>query len=553
MEAKRMAQSKAAQSNDDIEVVTNKKKVRELLQYIESKEIQTSSYTPSTYQPEEPQYSEVWKKGDAYKKGDDSVLPQLLENLASDDTQNRMDVYNSIHQFSNDTIHPGIRHKELSQAILANLSKESDQMAIVNLLRYSELEGETEALHQLLISGEFKREKRLIFLISSKAKEKKSLDYIVGKLMNNDGNLFDIRYLFQSLETFARNGDASMKSNVVKHSKKIVGQFVDMENPYNENRVSAASTPLSIPMRMILQHGGKENIPFAKKCIAHGILFDDAIKALARWGDKDIGNLLKERLSQAKTYNETLPYAKEYYLEHKDKEMLDGILKGFEISIPRMNWHYERFISTLKEIGQESQLQKMENFVSQPEIIETTKKIYVIKNGNHDSFAKELLDMGLISQAIPKEKLELNNSNEYGTINQYVYQVLEESGISHWFDAEPGMVPVDYDVLFHRLIQNTDNRLSEAKVRMDTQVDGDGQVQYDIYLYWDERVFIGHPSDIGDWYQVGFVISIFNKALEASGMKERFVSADTGDQTALLIFGEPEKIYYLLAKYRVGF
>jgi hypothetical protein len=131
--------------------------------------------------------------------------------------------------------------------------------------------------------------------------------------------------------------------------------------------------------------------------------------------------------------------------------------------------------------------------------------------------------------------------------------VLEGTKHLAWFDVEVGTYPVPHESLVEQLARISRGRFRAAHV--DQTIVGDPEkdetLTYKLQWVYGDRLYTVTPQDIGDWYDLGTVVDGANAALEDNGRKERFLLLNTGDQTAQVIFGDPETLETLATQYHL--
>lgn len=112
------------------------------------------------------------------------------------------------------------------------------------------------------------------------------------------------------------------------------------------------------------------------------------------------------------------------------------------------------------------------------------------------------------------------------------------------FDAESGSVPCRHDLLVGEF-----SRASAGHFRPEVVLESYRSEEpaarggrYRLQFVHAGKVYRTELQDHGDWYDVAGVVGLIHRALSDAGVAERFVPVNTGDQTAIWIFGPPEAV-----------
>ena len=128
-----------------------------------------------------------------------------------------------------------------------------------------------------------------------------------------------------------------------------------------------------------------------------------------------------------------------------------------------------------------------------------------------------------------------------GSNETLIRLVLEETGDLFWTDMEAGVYPVGYDWLvseFSRLAAR--QNIAIDKISMDLEKGPcEGREQYRVRWSLKGAGYGIDFYDDSDWYSP-LIMQALNTSLFLQGYRQRFVSLDTGDQTAHFILGDPD-------------
>ena len=123
------------------------------------------------------------------------------------------------------------------------------------------------------------------------------------------------------------------------------------------------------------------------------------------------------------------------------------------------------------------------------------------------------------------------------------FSFMLEHGFILWFDAEFGFYPVGYDSLIANmayLAKQQGVKIEDVKMTL-AEDSCTKQEQYQLAWKIDKHQYGINFVDNSDWFKPD-VFDAINVSLKEAGYSQRFISLDTGDQTAMLIFVDPAAI-----------
>lgn len=153
------------------------------------------------------------------------------------------------------------------------------------------------------------------------------------------------------------------------------------------------------------------------------------------------------------------------------------------------------------------------------------------------SLERRLRELSLL----PKEPGEYSNLDKALTAADY----LTELGNVYWFDTETGMFPNDHHLLLKEIADQSD--LSEISFSEVPPSDYDADNEpYQITASINGKTYNKKAENLGDWYDVGAVLSLLNEIALDQGRQSRFVPLPTGDQTSIIWIVEEANLTKLL-------
>jgi len=484
-----------------------------------------------------------------YKSGDKSVLKQMTDILKGNDADAKREIFSGLAPDYDESGNYKITEPELVEAILQNIQRDDDEESAVQLAGYIKLQGYVQAFEDRLLSGNSKDVDRLVFWLGYDGKSIKTLDYVSDLILKSKINLEEQYYVMSGLENFAQNGDTQVKNRVFELCLEVYNRKLIRDEKFEEIKKSWSSDNPAIGLiNVLFATGDKRAIPVATEFLEKGISTDAALNALIRLeGEKHkdkVFDLLKEKFFDA------LDPAVTLYKINNDKTVAEQVLINFQKLKEPAGYEIERVVNALIEMGAAEYFGKLEEILKDKELISSLRQSYELTKGSVEAVASDLYEMGVVDRPFTGAIIEKAKKESEGDESQgYLLNFLSVSGIYLWFDAEVGMVPVDYDELIRSLTKNSNGKFENTGIWMDAKTDAEYNVDYYIYLTANNRIYIAHPEDIGDWYDVEVVLQLLNTALIDSGLKGRYVFIDTGDQTVQIMFGPEENVKSFVEKY----
>lgn len=488
-----------------------------------------------------------------YKSGDKSVVPQIIKVLNDAKSKEKQELYNDLSRDFDGPEEYNITEPEIIKAILNNINQPNDEKAVIQLAGYMQLPGYVEVFENHLLSGQSKDIGRLIFWLGKEGSSSRAIDYTKKLILESKIDLEEESWIMSGLEGFSRSKNETIKKKTFDLCLEIYNRKLIPKNRFEEMKSSwSTGNPAYGLTNILLSLGDKQIIPFANELIKDGINKDQALNALIRLEGAKHKQLVMDNLNKKDSYYDALSPAIMLYRITHDKTIIESVLTNFEKRNDREDYSYQRIVSTLVEMGASEYIANPGKIIKSETVAASLKQFYELTKVRIEGVANDLLNMGLIDRPVSKETIEKAKAkNESDNSEGNTFNLLNEVGIFHWFDAETGMVPVDYDELILTLSKNSNRKFENIKVWMVANEKQDNTYNYHVFLYANNKVYVANPPDIGDWYEVETVLALLNTALRDSGMKERYVFIDTGDQTVQIMFGQEDKVKLFAEKYKL--
>lgn len=543
-ELENQKQAKYGNKDPFLEVITDPAKVAKLKTHILKKTAQRDKENVAKTTNETP-----WVR---YKKGDKSVVPQLLAILKSNNTAKRIEVYNGLEPGYDDRGRYAITEPGLIEQIFKGIENPTDEKAVIQLAGIARLKGYESRFEKRLLSGKSDDEGRLLYWLGQSGKSKVAFDHMDAAVRNKKMSKEDLDNAISSFADFGKNGDADIKKRTGALALFIYQQKLLDDSRYEELKSSAyTSDAAETVLTAIFDYDDKDVIPVAYDILNRGIRTYGPVKALIR-------------LEGSKHMDKVYGYLKnedDFYKGLDIIETLDRSLLTPELLkevLLRLSTHKEvpdyvlaRIVRFYKEKNALQYIQQPGNYISNKELANRLSSSYAVSAIAPEDVLKDLHTFNLIDKDPGKEIMNELVEESEGNAPALAYSLLDQQKRFFAFDTETSFVPVDYDKLLLEFAARSNGVLKDMLVWMDFKDKNKGEnFDYTITVVFNNKAYIAKPEDVGDWYDMGTVQDILEKLFEDTGSKEKFVPVDTGDQTMQYIFGEPAKVKAFLEKYK---
>jgi hypothetical protein len=157
--------------------------------------------------------------------------------------------------------------------------------------------------------------------------------------------------------------------------------------------------------------------------------------------------------------------------------------------------------------------------------------------------ATNLFNLGLINAPITLAEMEHERAKARAySGTSFGSTFIDRASSILWFDAETGSFPNPYDELItEQFVPAAQGKLDGLECYMTWDDDDEENPHEQVWVIFHGKGYQFDPEYIGDWYDLSAVESVMEKVLADAGIQERFVTWDTGDQTARYVFAEPAK------------
>ncbi len=544
-EKKNQDRAKYGGHQAEIEIITNPQKVQHLKNYISRKKSEERKKALAKSQNK--------TLVERYKTGDQSAIPQIIETLKGQDLKAKKMIYHHLSRRYDESDNYQIIEPELIKAILNNITLPEEENQVIQLAGFMNLNGHLEIFEERLLSGKSKDESRLMYWLGKEGSSLKSLDYFEKIILAEDFKFDENHNMMSGIEAFAKNGTSEAKEKALEIALAIYHKKIIPAKKFEEMKTIWSSANPAIDLtKILLESTDQRVIPIAKQFIKEEISVDKALVALIQLEAAPPKDLIFEFLKKEGPFFDALHLATEWYKISKDKKIVETILIEFEKRDKHPDNLIDRLVSALIAMDATEYFSELDAIIKNKQLAELISKQYRMAAASIENVAEDLYKFGVIANPISNEIIEkAKKISEADEIEGDIYNLLYVSNLYQWFDAEVGIVPVDYDDLILQFAKNSNGKLKDIEVWMDADMDKDYHVQYQIFVSNNDRIYIMSPKDIGDWYDIEMTLNLMNTIAKDANLKERFVLIKTGDQTVQILFGPRHNVNQFIEKYNI--
>jgi hypothetical protein len=489
---------------------------------------------------------------DRYKHKDKSVVPELIGILNSRNRSKKRELFNGLSKEYDDPEDYAITDQDLIAQIFKAVGDPEYERSAVQLAGFNQLPGYEAVFEERLISGQSTDEGRIFFWLGKSGKSTRSLDYMEKRLKERPMISRQLDWVVTGLQYFGEKGDAALKSRVAELALHIYNNNISGQSVEELKQYSYSSNSAEITLSCLFDYGDKRVLPVAQDIFQRKIRFAGPVKAMIRLDGPQHLEKVNELLRQEKYFFDGIDIIKSTDKKYVSDQLLKDALIRFSKRSEIKAIHVERIVRAYIDLEADQLLVDMMQSLTDASLKERMEKTYALSRFRPELVAEDVYSIGIIDHKPGEAEIkELMQENRESAAS-FIHALLHKQKIMQSFDAETGMVPVDYDVLLMEFASKSQGVLKDLKVWMDAKEDKKaGNTKYTITTLAGNKAFIIKPEDIGDWYDVPLVSKLLDEILLHLGTPRRFVAVDTGDQTASFIFGEPAKVEALVKKYNL--
>lgn len=511
--------------------------------------------------------------GRRYRKGDKSAKAEVLSILKGNDKNKISGLI--------DEMDPGYFDKDKTvnldadvRAALFKLLNDNElESDVVQFAGFHKIEGYVAAFEARLVSGKSAVSDRVFFWLGRDGKSEKAIDYFIssfGKVRVNDADE-DAYWFTEGLDDFMENGTAPVKKKIIDFAIAYMDKnpiteadlmkvqeaeergdyllefepktyFIQLVLKSDDSRVPAFSGKIESTMSKFIPVGDRKELHDAMELNLLRF-YDLPKKKAATLASQPVKDDFMDFMNAV---------AKDKALLN-DKEVAAHMMKLFDKNGITEKYEAQQFATTLKDM-EKPVFEAAVSSIKSAELRNMVSEYYTLEKKTVAENNDYLIKNGLITAPVTQEQLNKRKADEdmfYS--DDSIYSMLDLSGISYNFDVEPGVYPADHDTLLLELTKKSGGKISGVKAYQQDKFD-DKEETSEIHLIavYKNKAYIMIPEDLGDWYDMEAFSLLLDAITKDSGIKEKFVSVETGDQMAWYIFGEPQKVQKLVDDYKLA-
>ncbi|GGA86612.1 hypothetical protein [Puia dinghuensis] len=537
--------AKTGNKHPMIQVITDPKEVARLRQEIEEKiHIQKIA---------ELEAKKKKSLAEAYKSGDKTVVPAIVEILKGNDKRKKGQLLAGLCKKYDDPEDYSIKEQRIIDLILKAVDDPVFEKEAVQLAGINALPGYEEKFEARLLSGKSTDAGRIFFWLGKQAKSHKALDYVAMRVRENSVTPEELDGLIAGLEGFGEKGSPEVRKAVADialaiYRKKLISDE-RIEDLKNSAMTSDAAEGL---LACLFDYGDQQVIPIAKDILNRHIRVVGPVKALIRLeGPRDI-EMVYQYLKSENDFYTGLDLVESIDRKYVDDKMLKAVLVEFAKRNDTADHAIQRMVRSFVDLKADDLLKNSSAIISNADVASRLKKYYELSHFSSDQVIADLVRKELIGKAPDPTSLRKAREDASNDPEQFILAILESQNLYVNFDAETDFVPVDYDKLLQRFAEKCEGKLKDMTVWMDDGSDKGGEnFNYVITVVYKGQAFIAKPQDVGDWYDIMTVNALLDHLMERSGSPKRFNSIETGDQTVQYVFGVPAAVQEIFKKYKI--
>ena len=461
--------------------------------------------------------------GQRYKQGDYNVIPQMLDILQGNDNEAKNDLLNQLGfdylERKKDTLKLEPR---LQTAIFELLDDDILESAVVQFLGYNRIEGSLLEFEKRLNLEKTETKPRMFYWLAQKGDSRAATKYAIS-VLENYGNREDNYWYMTSLKDHLQNTKSdSTKAQIIDALfDAIEANQITLEDLEETPKHSFLNNPIEYKSKlyeMISEFGDERSIIYLKNFRDVSIQY---LKSIGKEGrvkqlnfEFDFMSLkyqsISVQINKIKSYLRSEDHFQDalYYIFKNDELSEDlGIQETvFSVVSKKQMEHYERenFFKLTEDITKDQFIYLVDNSFRTGSFKDQFMAHYNAYNESLEQKLSYLQNIGLIDDMPSQVQIEVFKETEvYDDFEDSIFSALKLANISFGYDAEPNIIPVDYDELLKQYISITNGQLKDIDVFLDTSVSSDyEQISYQFYVKCKEVYFVMTPQDFGDWYDL---------------------------------------------------
>ena len=436
--------------------------------------------------------------GNRYKNGDATSISEIVQLIEEKDKKLIRELFNDLRlEFSeaNKSLSLDMRIKES----LFRLIEDPDfENAVVQFLGYNQVEGSLDVFEKRLMSGNSNEEDRLFFWLAREGKREKPLAFALNKIKNYEEGVTETYWTKIGLDYYLEKGSEKIRSKIVAAAQSYIESnpltTEELNSVYGDNLFSNKDFKLGL-YELLLKYGNESTLPFLENLKTEILNNEDL-------NDEDKTTIITEfeiQLFRFKTFEEqkvillNLLKLKDHFLKatslvmsHKqlvnDKDLVYEMFYGIT-KLRFENYQKELFFEAVSELDSQTFIKYLDQIELHPNYRNNFISHYKSFIETLEEKNTYLLELGLIDEPVSVEKINAyKNSEDYKYDKNSIFASLKIANISFGYDAEPNIIPVDYDTLLQGYIDISRGKLNNINYLLETKVDPENyEVAYQFF------------------------------------------------------------------------
>jgi len=334
-------------------------------------------------------------------------------------------------------------------------------------------------------------------------------------------------------------------------------QWLPEATPEPEKRDKENTEERKLILLFLAKYGSQEHKPFIRQALERAISsyvqgnrdedYEDLILGYARLAGYEAMPYLKGILLDFDEFDQAVVRALGIIAENtQDEALVQWILARYE---GKKYWGYqEKFYLTMaiQQIMNTDALEHTEQFYPTEKSREEVKKFLKYVHKTDEELIEALREMELIPEDVSNDDLLENMGDElFLGPNDKVQYFLEKAGIFFYYDAEGGILPLQYIRLIEEFAAHSRGKFCPKEVHQYQRKYRVVSVTFQV----DDLKVKFHPDHQDDWYDCSTIAAAVNLSLIRQQSEEYFQEMNSGDQTAMYIFTTPEKVQRLTQEF----
>jgi hypothetical protein len=450
-----------------------------------------------------------------FRRKDPSVMFTILNILQGQDTTQSNALMSALTKNASDDVTYSITDGQLVQAILAAVGHPDKEAKAVELAGSCNIAGFPEVFERRLTSGNSAVNDRLIFWLSRSPKGANIRPFLETNLT--------LPTLGECLLAIAVNGNELVRARVGELALK-------------------ADKALPNVLECCFKYCDERVVPIAEEHLKHRSHPKLAMLALLRISGPKYFNELTALLKDPATFDPALEVMVEMDKGNMTDELLRTLITQMETQIRFNDDECYNLARILIESGKAEWLNTPGLLSDNTQLITGVDRAYKYARMQLHSVVADLRKNSLVPPHYSENQLEelWKRSNHP---KRFVSNFFDEHSMLLRYDTESGESPVPYVELIEEYKAKSQGALSQVAVWANEKGER-------ITVLSKDKAYVVTPENkTGDWYDVTLVDELISKVLADLNCTDRFMPVNTGDQTAMYVYGYPARVNPMIRKY----